>query len=1402
MRETFWYFEYTQEQLEELAEQSRLAQGGVSIAVEEPPAYEGEILEYDDGGTDGSRLTNPTPIDQTPTDAGFVDIDLVLGVSNTDNTSVIGATSAVLRVEQHPSIYGQPLQLKFLCEFTSGGSPADNSVITATPRYVDGILTVEVAMNLLPDSIIEQSTLVNALENVTLGGNFLMLAAIHSDSTSPIIAFKELSTYNSEGVPFHDLCEDPKTFVTTAGNPDAQIESGLPYIEGIFEQGRILTISLVDITDRDTTFPYSFQWYREELVNGSYVNSAIDGSNGQFHLVSSADVEKNITVAVTYINNAGDATQKNSPPVFIVNSLPTSDITISAESFRVGNQISANIGPVSDRNTVKSISNYRWQRSNVVPLVSSDSWTANWQDIENSDNTNYVISSADQGRRIRFVVDVTDNLNDVQTITSETSQVINSSPVGTLEITGTPSVGSYLYASKNFTTPDVYYWSSKSRTYDWFKNGFPIAGASKTGTSNTLYVTRYKVESEDFGSQISVSVTYIDDRGFEETITSETVSIIGAQAEGLSIAGTNEVSGTISADLSDFYDPDISSETFYTDENGDTQTVEEGKPVPTEILYRWRLVEDNLFLTPEGNQYKDLLVSGSYYGKTIELSIKYPDPLNEGVNKISTAQTTVVNSEPVGEIVLTGSVVGVRLPITLSVDQVSDINGPYVEENANWDFNYSLSVRQRSAFGNLLQAVDIVGANASGTMKGSDSVVYTVPAEYDNSQIIATVTYEDGEGVTHTLTDAVEIPEVGYPTIDGILESGQQLTVNNSQIENLVSIDSIKWYRYNGTSFDEIVGETNSSYTTTNDDVEKYIKVEIVYQTNSNDTETRSSVPALVNNSIPVGKPFIESSSSLDAQGFKVGDTLSSSVGHITDSNDIQQFYDYQWYRQKNGHPFPVRSWQEDSINLEDIDGATNQTYTITEEDQLKRIGLKVKLRDSLDKIHQLNSGLSWRKVDYETTGFIRVKKVDNGSTTSAGIDDQLTVDYSNFVDLDGRSTTVNHVWEADGVVVQQSTNPIYIVKAEDYGKQISVTISYNDRQNGDPREDIVSTNVFTINDTPASGLYIQGEAIAGNTLTGDLQFVNEPDGLPAEEQISFQWYRDNSEIVGENTKSYTIVRTDYNSVLKLVASYTDGQGNAEEINASVLVGQSEPGGSVVISGNTTTGSVLSIDVSGITDVYGPETQAEVDATLFNYSLKRITADNYSFGIATGQIYGNQTAEYTIQSIDIGNQIYAEVTYLDGNGNQKQIDSNFVTVQVPPEENEDIGGGGEVVEDPDNPYTGTVIAQGAGLKTVKLLSDQYVITYGENGYNPDIESYTITATAYNHVEPVFYKFYRLTGDADVEIKQGPSDNSTSRLINTYPIYTEQTVYRVDTIEETEDSTIVASDLVIVYGIKE
>ena len=86
----------------------------------------------------------------------------------------------------------------------------------------------------------------------------------------------------------------------------------------------------------------------------------------------------------------------------------------------------------------------------------------------------------------------------------------NNVPTGTVSISGNPSHGETLFLNENIEDAD----GLGHLSYRWMKNGNPIEGA--VGQS-------YDVIGSDVGNHISVSVSYTDNGGTEETVTSETV---------------------------------------------------------------------------------------------------------------------------------------------------------------------------------------------------------------------------------------------------------------------------------------------------------------------------------------------------------------------------------------------------------------------------------------------------------------------------------------------------------------------------------------------------------------------------------------------------------------------------------------------------------------------------------------------------------------------------------------------------------------------------------------------------------------------------------------------------------------------------------------------------------------
>ena len=82
--------------------------------------------------------------------------------------------------------------------------------------------------------------------------------------------------------------------------------------------------------------------------------------------------------------------------------------------------------------------------------------------------------------------------------------------------------------------------------------------------------------------------------------------------------------------------------------------------------------------------------------------------------------------------------------------------------------------------------------------------------------------------------------------------------------------------------------------------------------------------------------------------------------------------------------------------------------------------------------------------------------------------------------------------------------------------------------------------------------LTISGTTQVGQTLTAT---IDEPDGLPASDQITYQWIRvdgnTESDISGETGSTYTLVDADEGKTIKVEASYTDNANFAESLTSA-----------------------------------------------------------------------------------------------------------------------------------------------------------------------------------------------------------------------------------------------------------
>ncbi|MBL6454867.1 VCBS repeat-containing protein, partial [Belnapia sp. T6] len=214
---------------------------------------------------------------------------------------------------------------------------------------------------------------------------------------------------------------------------------------------------------------------------------------------------------------------------------------------------------------------------------------------------------------------------------------------------------------------------------------------------------------------------------------------------------------------------------------------------------------------------------------------------------------------------------------------------------------------------------------------------------------------------------------------------------------------------------------------------------------------------------------------------------------------------------------------------------------------------------------------------------------------------------------------------------------------------------------------------VTNIEDAPTGGLAVAGTAKQGEVLTAPGDIV-DPDGFDPS-AVARQWQRQGTDgdwinIAGATGTTYTLTEPDVTHAIRVVSSFTDAGGIAEQITsnptASVENVNDAPTGGIGLSGTLKLGSVLTLsgDIGDLDDL-GPIT----------YHWERQNADgSWADTGATG-------TRYTLASADIGHGMRAVATYTDGHGTAEQVVSTNAAVTFAPGSYWGLAGAGDFAGD-------------------------------------------------------------------------------------------------------------------------
>ena len=502
--------------------------------------------------------------------------------------------------------------------------------------------------------------------------------------------------------------------------------TGQPTISGTLQVDETLMGDVSGIADADglTEVSYSYQW----IGNDGGTDADIQDETGDTYILKEADEGKTIKVRVSFTDDADNEESLTSAATAAVaakaNSPATGQPTISG-TLQVDETLMGDVSGIADADGLTEVSySYQW--------IGNDGGTD--ADIQDETGDTYILKEADEGKTIKVRVSFTDDADNEESLTSEATAAVaakaNSPATGLPTISGTAQVGETLTADTSGIA-DADGLANVSYSYQWVSND----GTSDTEIPNATDST-YTLVADDEGKTIKVRVSFADDKGYSESLTSTATASVVSASEGASgqgstqnspatgaptISGTAQVGESLTADTSGIADSDGLASVSYS--------------------YQW--------IRNDGTSDSDITdATGSSYtlvaadeGNTTKVKVTFTDDADNDETLTSTATSSVAarpNSEAAGAPTISGTA-QVGETLTADTTGIADSDGlTSVSYSYQWISNDGTS------------DTEITGATDS---------TYTLVAADEGKTIKVRVSFTDDadndEGLISTATDEV-----------------------------------------------------------------------------------------------------------------------------------------------------------------------------------------------------------------------------------------------------------------------------------------------------------------------------------------------------------------------------------------------------------------------------------------------------------------------------------------------------------------------------------------------------------------------------------------------------------------------------------------------------------------------
>ena len=859
-----------------------------------------------------------------------------------------------------------------------------------------------------------------------------------------------------------------------------------PRIVGIFDQDGELFHEGAAGNGTDTSVSLTFQ----SASNGLYYLGV--GSNpGDRTGVYSYHVRQ------TESNNAGRAATKNAKHAATNNS-PTGGPGITGFP-RTGKVLTATTSGIADADGLENASfSYQWVRHD--PLANTDT------DIPGATGSTYTVTRQDQDRAIKVRVEFTDDGRNYETLTSFAFLIlppVNTPATGAPIISGTTQVGQTLTA-KTSGISDADGMDNATLGYQWIAGGSDIQNA--TGMSHTL------TEDEE-GLAIQVSVTFTDDVGNEEPLTSAPTDLVQPRPNAPVIRGAARVGETLTADTSGISDPDGMDNAVFA--------------------YQWVAGGADI----DGATGSNYEVAAEDEGLIIQVWVSFADDAGNHETRTSEGAEPVQPETPPntlaeGAPTITGTA-QVGETLTAETTGISDAQGM---EKASFAYRW------------LAGGTDIPGATGSS---------YTLTKNDEGLAIQVWVSFTDDAGNPEALASsptgavAPRNPPPAPENLTGTANSDGSVTLRWEAPDD----DSVTGYqilrRKPGEGEDTLLVHVYDTGSTATEYIDNDVTPEVfhAYRVKAINPEGLSSRSNFVNvtpvqpaepaqNSPATGAPAISGAA-------HVGETLTAETSGIADDDGlVNATYSYQWIVTDGGADV-------------DIPGATGSSYTLVTADKGLSILVRVSFTDNAHNDETLTSA---------ATDAVEAAPQPNSQPTGqptiggiAQVGETLTADTTGIADDDGlTNSTYSYQWVAnDGTTdtdISGATDATYTLVADDEGKTIKVKVTFTDDADND--ETLTSAATDAVEAAPQSNSQatgqptISGAARVGETLTAETSDISDAEGME-NAVFTYRWMAGGTDIPGATGATYTLTGDDEGLSIQVWVSFTDDADNPETLTST-----------------------------------------------------------------------------------------------------------------------------------------------------------------------------------------------------------------------------------------------------------